>query len=361
MDSFGQTPEGRTARLYSLKNAGGFCVEVTDYGGTIVRMLAPDRHGKFADVVLGFDSVGDYPALSPYLGCIVGRYGNRIAGGRFSLEGRTYQLATNNQPGGIPCHLHGGLNGFDKKMWEAEPMTTVAGEALRLGYRSIDGEEGFPGNLDATVTYTVTPDNSLRIDYTARTDRPGPVNLTNHSYFNLAGEGAGDVLGHVLTLNASRYLPVNAGLIPTGEIAPVSGTPLDFQASHPIGARIERAHEQLRFAGGYDHTFVLEAGRESAPGQRRSNELALAATVLEPQSGRMLEVLTTEPGVQFYSGNFLDGSFAGKNGHIYPRRGGFCLETQHFPDSPNQPTFPSCILRPGETLRSTTLYRFAAR
>jgi aldose 1-epimerase len=360
MTSFGQTPGGRAAQLYRLENGTGFAAEIADYGGTIVRLFAPDRQGKFADVVLGFDAVEAYVARSPFFGCIVGRYGNRIAGGKFSLEGRDYQLACNNQPGGVPCHLHGGIRGFDKVMWQAEKLSSAAGEALRLEYRSADGEEGYPGNLDVEVTYTVTPDNALRIDYTARIDRPCPVNLTNHSYFNLAGEGAGDVLGHVVTLNASRYTPVNAGLVPTGEIALVAGTPLDFTVPHPIGERIERPHEQLRFAGGYDHNFVLDAGG-GAPDVRRTAELALAATVLEPQSGRILEVLTTEPGVQFYTGNFLDGSLAGKGGHIYPRRGGLCLETQHFPDSPNQPAFPSTILQPGDTLRSTTVYRFSAR
>ena len=360
MESFGQTPDGLTAHLFRLENATGFHVEISEYGGTIVRLLAPDRHGKLKDVVLGFDTVEEYVAHSPYFGCVVGRYGNRIAGGRFALDGQTYLLAKNNHPGGMPCHLHGGARGFDRVMWKPETRSAAGGEALRLEYRSADGEEGFPGNLDVCVTYTVTADNSLQIDYTARTDRATPVNLTNHSYFNLADEGASEVLGHVVTLNASQYTPVNAGLIPTGEIALVAGTPLDFTSPHSIGERIERAHEQLRFAGGYDHNFILEAGG-GAPGVRRSGELALAATVIEPQSGRILEVLTTEPAVQFHSGNFLDGSLVGKNGRVYRRRSGFCLETQHFPDSPNQPSFPSTILHPGETLRSTTVYRFSAR
>lgn len=352
MKSFGKTPAGREARLYSLQNAHGLRADISDYGGTIVRLFAPDRRGQPADVVLGFDTLEDYVAHSPYFGCIVGRFGNRIARGGFSLDGTAYQLALNNQPGGIPCHLHGGLKGFDKVMWQAAPMTLQGEPALRLQYRSVDGEEGYPGNLDVTVTYTLTADNALRIDYHAVTDRPTPVNLTNHSYFNLAGEGAGDVLGHVLTLNARGYTPVDTGLIPLGHVAPVAGTPFDFTHSHAIGEHIEQPDEQLRFAGGYDHNFVLD---------RRDAPLALAATVFEPQSGRVMEVHTTEPGVQFYSGNFLAGTFGGKNGHVYPRRSGFCLETQHFPDSPNQPAFPQTILRPGQTLRSTTLYRFDVR
>jgi aldose 1-epimerase len=350
--SFGTLPDGRPAHLYTLENTSGFHAEITDYGGTVVRVCAADRHGDFADVVLGFDSVEGYVAHSPYFGCIIGRFGNRIADGTFSLEGHRYALAKNNLPGGIPCHLHGGFKGFDKVRWLAERVRTAAGAALRLSYRSPDGEEGYPGNLDVTVTYTVTDDNALRIDYAATTDRSTPVNLTNHSYFNLAGEGSGHVLAHALTLNARDYTPVNAGLIPLGTIAPVTGTPFDFTAPHTIGERIELPNEQLRFAGGYDHNFVL---------QRSADGLVPAATVLEPKSGRILEVLTTEPGIQFYSGNFLDGSFAGKDGHVYQRRDGFCLETQHFPDSPNQPSFPSTILQPGVTLRSTTLYRFSAR
>jgi aldose 1-epimerase len=350
--SFGRIPDGREAHLFTLQNASGLRADISDYGGTVVRLLTPDRQGQFADVVLGFDAVADYVKHSPYFGCIIGRFGNRIAGGRFSLEGQPYTLARNNSPGGVACHLHGGLRGFDKVMWRAEPFDAETGPALRLQYRSADGEEGFPGNLDVTVTYTLTRKNALRIDYLATTDRPTPVNLTNHTYFNLAGEGAGDVLGHVLTLNASRFTPVDAGLIPTGELALVDGTPFDFTAPHTIGERIEFPHEQLRLAGGYDHNFVLDHG---------GGTLAAAATVLEPQSGRLVEVLTTEPGVQFYSGNFLRGAFAGKHGHVYQRRHGLCLETQHFPDSPNQPSFPSTVLRPGDTLRSTTEYRFDAR
>jgi aldose 1-epimerase len=352
---FGTLPSGQEAQLHLLENAHGVRTEICDYGGTVVRCLVPDRQGRVADVVLGFDRVEDYVAHSPYFGCLVGRFGNRIAGGKFSLDGRTYSLATNNSPADIPCHLHGGIKGFDKVVWRAERTGTKDEPALRLRYRSADGEEGYPGNLDVTVTYTLTADNALRIDYVATTDRATPVNLTNHSYFNLAGENSGNILGHVLTVPAGRYVPVDPGLIPIGQLAPVAGTPLDFTEPHTVGERIEALHEQLRFAGGYDHCYELDRP------QKPTNQPHLAATVFEPQSGRMLEVLTTEPGVQFYSGNFLNGSFAGKNGHVYQRRAGLCLETEHFPDSPNQPAFPSTILRPGETYRSTTVYRFSVR
>lgn len=351
MDSFGQTSEGRPARIFTLGTPGGFRAEVSDYGGTVVRLFTADRRGKFADIALGFDDVKGYIAHSPYFGCIIGRCGNRIAHGRFSLEGKPYELAKNNTPNGIPCHLHGGKRGFDKVFWQVEAATSTA---LQLRYRSIDGEEGYPGNLDVTVVYTVTAD-ALKIDYAATTDRPTPVNLTNHSYFNLAGEGSGDVLGHEVALRASRYTPVNAGLIPTGEVATVAGTPLDFRSPHRVGDRIDAPHEQLRLAGGYDHNYVLDT--PAAPGGAPTP----AASVYESNSGRLLEVLTTEPGIQFYSGNFLDGSFTGKNGHTHPRRSGFCLETQHFPDAPNQPAFPSVILRPGMALKSTTVYRFTTR
>ena len=352
MSPFGTLPDGRPAQLHTLANAAGFRAEISDYGGTVVRLFAPDRRGELADVVLGFDRVEDYVARSPYFGCLIGRVGNRIADGTFSLNGRRYTLAKNNTPGGIPCHLHGGTRGFDKVRWTAERADTTDGAGLRLHYRSADGEEGYPGNLDVTVTYRVTPDNALRIDYAATTDQPTPVNLTNHSYFNLAGHDAGTVLGHALTIHAGGYIPVNAGLIPLGRIDPVAGTPFDFRAPHTLGDRIEVANEQLRFAGGYDHNYAIDRSGEG---------LVPAATAFEPKTGRLLEVLTTEPGLQFYSGNFLDGSFAGKNGCIYQRRDGFCLETQHFPDAPNQPAFPSTILQPGATLRSTTIYRFSAR
>lgn len=352
---FGLTPDGRATSLHTLQNASGFRADIADYGGTIVRLFAPDREGRLADVVLGFDDVAGYVRHTSYFGCLVGRVGNRIAGGRFSLDGREYSLARNNTPAGMPCCLHGGTHGFDRKTWKAEPFTASEGPALRLSYRSSDGEEGFPGNLEVEVVYTVTDDNSLRIAYCATTDHATPVNLTNHSYFNLAGEGSGDVLAHTAAFRAGRYTPVNAGMIPLGWIAPVAGTPFDFTTPHTLGERIEAPHEQLQFGCGYDHNFVID--RDTPP----AGAPALAATVADPRSGRVLEMLTTEPGFQFYSGNFLDGSSVGKAGHVYGRRHGFCLETQHFPDSPNQPAFPSIILRPGATLRSTTIYRFSAQ
>lgn len=352
MNSFGKLPDGREAQLYTLRNARGLRVDITNYGATIVRLFAPDRHGGFADVTLGFDRLEDYVSHSPYFGCVIGRVGNRISGGKFSLHGQTYNLAQNNAPNGVACHLHGGNSGFDKALWRAEPFSNGGDAALRLDLRSADQDEGYPGQLDITVVYTLTADNALRIDYSATTTQATPLNLTNHAYFNLAGEGLGDVLGHVLTINAREYTPVNAGLIPLGHLAPVAGTPFDFTSSSKIGQRIDLPNEQLRVAGGYDHNFVLN---------RNDNSLFLAATVLEPISGRTLEVHTTEPGMQFYSGNFLSGSFAGKNGHVYQRRDGFCLETQHFPDSPNQPSFPSVILQPGAAFASTTFYRFDAR
>ena len=348
---FGKTPDGRVARLFTLENAAGLRADISDYGGTIVRLFAPDRRGRLADVVLGFERIEDYIAHSPFFGCLVGRVGNRIAHGRFTLNGRTYALAVNNTPGGLPCHLHGGLKGFDKALWTTAAFAAADGPALRMHYRSVDGEEGYPGNLDTTVTYTLTTD-ALRLDYHAVTDQPTPVNLTNHTYFNLAGDGAGPILDHQLQLHAAHYTPTNAGLIPTGEIAPVAGTPLDFTTPHAIGERIESPHEQLRFAGGYDQNFVVD---RPAPG------LVPAAIAWDPASGRTLEVLTTAPGMQFYTGNFLDGSFAGKTGRTYGHRHGFCLETQHFPDSPNHANFTSVILAPGAEYRSTTVFRFSTR
>ncbi len=352
MKPFGKTPDGRETHLYALRRDDGFGADITDFGGTVVRLFAPDRHGRFDDVVLGFDSVSGYAKPGPYFGATIGRCGNRIANGVFTLDGRTYKLATNNAPGGLPCHLHGGPGGFDKVLWTVEDaVESGANPSLKLRYLSRDGEEGYPGNLEVAVAFSLTSDSGLRIDYTARSDKPTPLNLTNHTYFNLAGEGGLPVLGHALTIQASRYTPVNAGLIPLGHIAEVRDTPFDFRAPHTIGDRIDRANEQLRFGAGYDHNYVLDSGGGS---------LSVAAVALEPLSGRELEVLTTEPGVQFYSGNFLEGQI-GKNGHAYARRTGFCLETQHFPDSPNHPEFPSVILRPGATYRSTTVFRFKAR
>jgi aldose 1-epimerase len=349
---FGTLPDGRTVTLYTLTGPQGLVVEIMDYGATIVALRTPDRAGRVADVAPGFRTFAEYLNNGPYFGVTVGRVGNRIAGARFTLDGKTYALAANNSPGGLPCSLHGGTQGFDKKLWRAQVDAAAALPAVRFEYTSKDGEEGFPGNLHVRVTCSLTADNGLRLDYEATTDAATPVNLTNHSYFNLKGEGDGDILDHELTVNASRYTPVNAGLIPTGGIQPVSGTPFDFTRPHRIGERIGAADEQLQFAGGYDHNFVLD---------RTGTGLAPAATVYEPASGRVMEVLTTEPGLQFYSGNFLDGTVAGKAGGHYLYRGAIALETQHFPDSVNQPAFPSTILRPGGRYTSSTVYRFSTR
>ena len=350
--AFGQLPDGREATVYTLVNAQGARADITNYGAIVVRLFVPDRSGRLDDVVLGYNSVGDYVRNSPYFGAIVGRVGNRIAHGRFTLDGQTYALANNNVPNGIPCHLHGGNVGFDKVLWSARPTVVDGAPTLELHYRSADGEEGYPGNLDVTATYTLGSDNSLRVDYRATTDRATPVNLTQHSYFNLKGEGRGDILDHVLQLNARRFTAVNAGLIPTGDLAAVSGTPFDFTSPHRIGGRVGASHEQLKLAGGYDHNWVLDS---------QSGQLELAAIASEPTSGRTLEVWTQEPGIQFYCGNFLDGTATGKSGQPYPHRSGFCLETQHYPDSPNQPAFPNTILRPGQIYRTTTIFKFSAR
>jgi aldose 1-epimerase len=352
MKSFGQLPDGRQTHLFTLENARGFRADISDFGGTVVNLYVPDKAGKLADVSLGFDNAAQYLAQSPFFGALIGRYGNRIAHGKFTLDGKTYSLALNDKPGDIPCSLHGGKVGFDKVLWQARPVILDGNPALVLTYVAKDGEEGYPGTLSVEVTYTVTQANELRIDYKATTDKATPVNLTNHTYFNLKGEGEGTILDHVLTMNASRTTPVNAGLIPTGEIVPVGGTPMDFTKPHAMGERINADFEQLKFGGGYDHNWVLD---------NQDGKLALAATVYEPTSGRVMEILTTEPGLQFYAGNFLDGTRTGKSGKKYVYRSGFCLETQHYPDSPNQPKFPNTILRPGETLRSTTIHRFSTK
>ena len=352
MTSFGKLADGREAKLYTLTNAKGLQADITDYGGIVVRVLVPNRDGSKTDVVLGYNTLSEYVKETPYFGCLVGRFGNRIAHGRFVLDGATYTLATNNAPGDIPCALHGGLRGFDKVLWEATPRSKDGVQGLELHYASKDGEEGYPGNLDVTVWYWLTDANELKIEYKATTDKATPVNLTNHSYFNLKGEGNGDILDHVLTFKAGKTTPVNAGLIPTGELRPVAGTPFDFTSPHAIGERVNQADEQLKFGGGYDHNWVLD---------NQGGALALAATVLEPASGRTLEVWTTEPGLQFYCGNFLDGKLTGKSGKPYNFRNGLCLETQHYPDSPNQPAFPSTILRPGQTYQTATIYRFGSK
>jgi aldose 1-epimerase len=345
---FGHMPDGRAVSLFTLAAEGGIRLTITNYGGAIVTLLAPDRAGKPADVVLGYDQLESYLKGRAHFGALCGRFANRIARARFTLDGREYMLPAND---GVN-HLHGGPQGFDKQLWDAEIVGREAEPALKLSRLSLDGEEGYPGNLHVEITYSLEAANSLRIHYRATCDRPTPINLTNHSYFNLAGHGAGEIGGHELQLFASRFTPVDETLIPTGELADVKGTPLDFRKATHVGDRIDADFEQMRFAHGYDHNFVLE------PAQGKP---VPAATVYEPRSGRVLEVLTTEPGVQFYSGNFLNGTEIGKGGAVYQRRTGFCLETQHFPDSPNQPNFPSCILRPVAVYESTTVYRFTAR
>ena len=350
--SFGRLADGREARLFTLDNGRGLVAEVTNFGGIIVRLLVPDRAGRAADVVLGVDSAGEFEAKAAGFNSVIGRYANRIAGGRFTLDGQTYQLETNSSSGGVPLHIHGGRQGFNRRLWTATTSVREGLPAVRLSLTSPDGDQGYPGKLQVEVLYSVTADGALRLDYTATTDRPTPLNLTNHAYFNLKGEGEGDILDHELTLRASRYTPVTPALIPTGELAPVAGTPFDFTRPRRIGERITADHPQMAIGRGYDHNFVLDH-RGDTPG--------LAALVHERASGRVLEVLTTEPGVQLFTANHFAGRLVGKSGRAYPRYGGFCLETQHYPDSPNQPAFPSTILRPGQTFRSTTLFRFSTR
>ncbi|MDD8025450.1 MAG: galactose mutarotase [Acidobacteriota bacterium] len=338
---FGRLPDGANVDIYTLVNARGLKARIMTYGAILVSLDLPDRTGAFADCVLGYDSLDGYLKTTPYFGAIVGRYGNRIAKGSFSLEGKTYVLAVNDGKN----HLHGGVKGFDKVIWTAEPFEEANGVGLKLGYLSKDGEEGYPGNLNVTVVYLLTNDDELRIDYEATTDKATPVNLTSHSYFNFTG-GSRDVLTHEITLAADRYTPVDAGLIPTGKLDPVAGTPMDFTTPVAIGSRIDRV------AGGYDHNYVLTSG---------GGAMALAARAVEPGSGRVMEVLTDQPGIQFYTGNFLDGTIAGKGGRAYGKHWGFCLETQHFPDSPNQPSFPTTILRPGDTYRTRTTFKFSVK
>lgn len=349
---WGEMPDGRPVHLYEVRNARGMSMRVTDYGAIIVSLTAPDRDGKFADVVLGYDNLDDYFEATPYFGAVVGRYGNRIANGEFTLDGIAYQLATNNEPGGVPCHLHGGDVGFDKVLWDAEGVVRGDEVGVRFHYLSKDGEEGYPGNLDITMHYWLTSANELRIDYAATTDKATPVNITHHSYFNLGGHDSGTILNEELMIAADKITPVDKGLIPTGAIAPVKGTPFDFTEPTAIGKRVDADDEQLKFGLGYDHNFVLS---------RWDGKLRLAATVFEPKSGRFMEVLTTEPAIQFYCGNFLDGGNVGKGGHAYKHRTGFCLETQHYPDSPNHPEFPSTVLRPGERYHHETVYRFSVK
>jgi aldose 1-epimerase len=347
VSNFGQTAEGRPVKLYTLTNRNGVVARITDYGGIVTELHVPDRAGKKADVVLGFANLDRYLGPHPYFGAIIGRYANRIAAGKFTLDGQEYTLATNN----VGNHLHGGKVGFDKVLWTAQPSDSAIGPSLRLRYRSSDMEEGYPGNLDTTVVYTLNHDNQLRIDYTATTDKPTIVNLTNHSYWNLAGEKSGSILDHVLMVNADKFTPVNDKSIPIGDIVNVEDTPLDFRKPTPIGSRIA---DMSGNPGGYDHNYVLN-GNEG--------ELKLAARLEEPRSGRSMEVWTTEPGIQVYTGNYLSNEprVTGKGGRTYEKHDAVCLETQHYPDSPNHPDWPSTVLRPGQTYKSTTVYRFSAK
>ena len=341
--NFGTLEDGTVIEAFTLRNARGAMAKVITYGATLTELWVPDKNGKLGDVVLGFDSLKGYLGSHPYFGSTVGRYANRIAKGKFTLDGKEYALAINNGPNS----LHGGKIGFDRRVWKAEPLREPSAAAVRFTYLSPDGEENYPGNLSVSVTYTLTDESALKLDYSAKTGKATPVNLTNHSYFNLAGSG-GDILGNVLYLNADRFTPVDSTLIPTGEIRPVKGTPLDFTKPTPIGAHIA----EIKDIGGYDHNFVING----EPGKLR-----LAARVSEPTSGRQMEVWTTEPGVQFYSSIGLDGTIVGKGGITYKKYGALCLETQHYPDSPNHPNFPSTIVRPGESFQSETIYKFSAK
>lgn len=339
------TADGKEVSLYTLRNAGGAEATITNYGGIVVSLLVPDRTGKMVDVVLGYDDLAGYIKTTPYFGALIGRYGNRIAGAKFTLDGKTYTLAANDGANS----LHGGLKGFDKVVWSGRPVESKLGAALELTYLSQDGEEGYPGNLDVKAVYTLTNDNSLRVDFTAHTDKATVANLTHHSYFNLAGDG--DILDHLVTINADRFTPVDKGLIPTGELKPVAGTPFDFRQATAIGARIKTDDAQLKAGGGYDHNWIVN--------QKTVGALGLQARIESPRTGIVLEVSSTEPAVQFYSGNFLDGKITGKKGRVYAHRTGFCFEPQHYPDSPNQPAFPSTVLRPGQTYQNTIIYHFS--
>lgn len=346
--SFGTTTNGTKVTLYTLTNGKGASATISNYGGIVTSLKMPDRNGKFSDIVLGFKTLPEYEAKSPYFGCLVGRYGNRIAEGQFTLDGKTYQLARNNNG----QSLHGGLKGFDKVVWEATPLLTKQGPSLQLTYISKDGEEGYPGTLTVTATYTLTEKNELKLVYRATTDKKTIVNLTHHSYFNLAGQGSGEILDHIVTLKSDRFTPVDKNLITTGKITSVKGTPFDFRKPTAIGARINAKDEQLKFAKGYDHNWVAA----KLPGK-----LGVVARVEDPKSGRVMEVLSTEPGLQFYTGNFLDGTLTGKGGKIYNFRTGFCIEPQHYPDSPNHKNFPSVVLKPGQTYKNTIIYRFSTK
>lgn len=348
MEPFGQTSDGDKVTEYILENDSGMIVSALNYGGIITKIIVPDRDGNFDDVTLGLKTVSDYETLSPYFGALIGRYGNRIAEGKFFINGEAYTLAQNNGDNS----LHGGLKGFDKQMWTTETFRNDDSVGVVFSYTSADGEEGFPGELTVSVVYTLTNDNELSFDYTAETSAPTVCNLTQHAYFNLSGHGSGDILDHELTLYSSLFTPVDEGLIPTGAIWSVAGSPFDFRTSKPIGEHIENRDQQLAYGGGYDHNWVLD---------KLNGVEAKAAELYDPKSGRLMEVWTTEPAIQFYSGNFLDGTFAGKDDVVYKFRGGLCLETQHYPDSPNQPHFPSVRLDPGEVYSTQTVYKFSVK
>ncbi|HMN47260.1 MAG TPA: aldose epimerase family protein [Povalibacter sp.] len=344
---YGTLPDGTAVEAFTLTNGAGMTVKAINYGAIITSITVPDRNGRIDDVVLGFDSLDEYLKGTAYFGAVIGRYGNRIGGAQFALDGNTYKLAANNGPNS----LHGGLKGFDKVVWQAQTFERDGNIGVSFTYTSADGEEGFPGTLQTQVTYTLTPKNEIAIDYRATTDKPTVVNLTQHSYFNLGGDGSGDVLTHELTVDADRYSNVDENLIPLGDPVTVQGTPFDFRTATAIGARIDADDEQIHLGGGYDHNYAIN---RAGPG------LVRAARVVEPKSGRTMEVFTTEPGVQFYTANHLDG-VRGKSGHVYNKRNAFCLETQHYPDSPNKPSFPSTTLRPGETYESRTVYAFGVQ
>ncbi|MGB8367941.1 MAG: aldose epimerase family protein [Limisphaerales bacterium] len=346
---FGNTPAGTPVAIYTLRNRKGMEARIMTYGGIIVSLKVPDKNGKPGDVVLGYDDLDGYLKATPYFGALIGRYGNRIGGAKFNLEGKTYTLATNNGPNS----LHGGLKGYDKVVWTAvKAEVGPKGPRLELNYLSQDGEEGFPGNLKVTAVYTLTDNNELRLDFTATTDKPTVCNLTHHSYFNLAGQGNGDILGHEVYINSDKTTPVDKDLITTGKFASVDGTPFDFRKPTAIGARINDPDTQLQYGPGYDHNWVIN---------KPMGKLGLMARVYEPTTGRVMEVLSTEPGLQFYTGNFLDGTIKGKGGKVYQRRTGFCMEPQHYPDSPNKPMFPTTELKPDETYQNTIIYRFSAQ
>ncbi|MFK7850569.1 MAG: aldose epimerase family protein [Akkermansiaceae bacterium] len=348
IESYGTMPDGRDVRIFTLTNSNGLSAQVTEYGAILVSMETPDKAGNTADLTLGYDTLEGWLGNTSYFGSSVGRFGNRIADGKFTLDGKEYSLATNNSPGGIPCHLHGGIVGFDKVLWKGEANEDL--NSVTFTYESKNGEEGYPGNLSVQVTYTLTEENELKWLAEATTDAPTIINLVHHSYWNLSGDPTQPINDHLLTLNADKYLPTNAGLIPTGERAPVTDTPMDFREETSIGERVNDEFEALEFGGGYDHAWVLNG----------SDEIRKAARLRDPESGRVMEIHTNQPAIQFYGGNFLDGSVTGKGGVSYEFRTGLCLETENFPDSPNQPEFPSPVLRPGETYRHVMIHKFSA-